>query len=80
MKLGEPLARQGWKGGDDYDRHFCVKCNEPGYEEVEDDDGTLIWLCEDHYWEWSGLSPCCGAEPDPMFPNDTICSNCKEHF
>jgi len=26
------------------------------------------------------LSPCCGAEPDRMFPNDNICSNCKEHF
>ncbi len=25
------------------------------------------------------VSQCCGAPLDPMFPNDEVCDNCKEH-
>jgi len=79
-KLGDKLSDPGYKSGDDYLHHNCVICGEPRYEEVENDDGKMIWLCDEHYWIWVGLSPCCGAEPDPMFPNSKVCSVCKEHF
>jgi len=79
-KLGEALPEQGHKGGDDYLHNNCVKCNESGFDTVENEDGKMVWLCEEHFWnlKCDGLSPCCGAPSSSA--NDTICSQCGEHY
>lgn len=65
-KCGEPATRQEtfYRGINEY-RH--------SYQE---------WICDECYdrLDEEELSRCCGAPPDPMFPDDKVCDVCKEHF